>query len=226
MSSKRDYIPANDKKFNSWFKNLSQIVVQKTSGSTPAWTHIPASEVTLLTTAYADWYTAYGPTENIHTTVETLVKDEARAAAEKIIRPFVGQWLMWKQVTDAEREAAGLHNPKPRRKKIPRPPTVPELSARAGHPRQVLVFYRDLGAEHWGKPEDVHGLELRWAFLDHPPVNIEKELTNSAFDTRSPLEIVTGEEDRGKRIYMAGRWEIEREGIKGDFGEVVSAIVP
>jgi hypothetical protein len=34
----------------------------------------------------------------------------------------VGQWLMWKQVTDAEREQAGVHNKKERRPEIPRPP--------------------------------------------------------------------------------------------------------
>jgi hypothetical protein len=34
------------------------------------------------------------------------------------------------------------------------------------------------------------------------------------------------EEDRGKTVYFAGRWEIEREGRKGDFRPIVSAIVP
>jgi hypothetical protein len=28
-----------------------------------------------------------------HTPAETLAKDEAREAAEDVIRPFVGQWL-------------------------------------------------------------------------------------------------------------------------------------
>jgi hypothetical protein len=61
--------------------------------------------------------------------------------------------------------------------------------------------------------------------LDHAPADIN-ELDKSAFDTRSPLILEFGEEDRGRRIYMTGRWEIEREGIKGDFGEIVSAVVP
>jgi hypothetical protein len=93
------------------------------------------------------------------------------------------------------------------------------------HPRQIVIPYRDQGSARRGKPEDVHGIEVRWAILDRPPVSI-KELDNSAFDTRSPLSLEFGEEDRRKRVYMTGRWEIEREGVKGDFGEIVSAIIP
>ena len=72
----------------------------------------------------------------------------------------------------------------------------------------------------------MHGVEIRWAFRNEPPVNIEADLSSSSFDTNSPLTLTFGEQDRGKRIYMAGRWEIEREGIKGEFGDIVSAIVP
>jgi hypothetical protein len=226
MAAREDYIPSKDADFDVWFKNLVQYVTKKTTGQSPEWTHIPAAEVTLLNTAYTDWYTAYAPTLKPHTPAETLAKDEARAAAEKVIRPFVGQWLMWKQVTDKEREEAGVHNPKPRRPFIPPPTTVPELEPRAGLPRQVVIPYRDKGSSHRGKPADVHGLEARWAQRDLPPENIERDLFNSNFDTDSPLILTFEESDRGKRVYMAGRWEIEREGIKGNFGDIVSFIIP
>jgi hypothetical protein len=224
--SARDSIPSNDAEFNIWFKNLCQTVTEKTSGPTPVWPHIPASEPIILNTALANWTAAYEPTLRPHTPAQTLAKSEARTAAEAVIRPFIGQWLMWKQVSDAEREDIGVHNKKPRRDHIPAPATVPELSPAAGHPRQILVPYRDAGSPHRGKPADVHGVEVRWAFLDAPPTDIERELTNSAFDTASPLTLRFEEADRGKRLYLAGRWEIEREGLKGDFGDILSAIVP
>jgi hypothetical protein len=225
MAAHEDYVPVKDADFDVWFKNLVQYVNKKTTPQPPA--TIPA---------------------------ETLAKDEAR--------PFVGQWLVWKQVSDAEREEMGLHNPKPRRPEIPSPSTVPELSPGAGHPRQIVIPYRDQGSARRGKPEDVHGIEVQWAaqnaahfelgslrraqtpriyvwsfalqnsqdesrlrLSSHPPASI-KELDNFAFDTKSPLTLEFGEEDRGKKIYITGRWEIEREGVKGDFGEIVSAIVP
>jgi hypothetical protein len=211
-----------------WFKNLVDYVDKKCSPpDAPEWGFIPASEVVLLNDAYRDWRAAYALTLKPHTPAETLAKDEARKYAEgEVIRPFVGQWLMWKQVTDKEREEAGVHNKKPRRPEIPPPATAPELSPAAGHPRQIVIPYRDKGSARRGKPDDAHGIEIRWAFMDHPPVNIEAELFNSTFDTNSPLILVFEEADRGKKVYLVGRWEIEREGIKGGFGEIVPAIVP
>jgi hypothetical protein len=133
---------------------------------------------------------------------------------------------MWKQVTDEERDRAGVHNKRPRRPIIPVPDTVPELEPRAGVPRQIVIPYRDKGSALRGKPKDVHGIEVRWELMDHPPVNIKNELTQSSFDTKSPLTLTFEESDRGRRIYMAGRWEIEREGIKGEFGDIVTTIIP
>jgi hypothetical protein len=34
------------------------------------------------------------------------------------------------------------------------------------------------------------------------------------------------EQDRGKHIYLLGRWEINREGGKGPFGAIEEAIIP
>jgi hypothetical protein len=225
MARYKDYIPANDAAFDAWFENLVSYVLAKVIAANPVWTHIPKSEAELLAAAYTAWHTAYLPTLKPHTPAETLAKDEARAEAEGIIRPFVGQWLMWKQVTDQQRLDMGLHVATPRRDHIPAPATVPELSPRAGNPRQVVIPYRDRGAVKKGKPADVHGIEVRWAILDHPPADI-KELSNSSFDTNSPLTLAFEEHERGKRVYMAGLWEIEREGIKGDPGETVSAVIP
>jgi hypothetical protein len=75
------------------------------------------------------------------------------------------------------------------------------------------------------KPADVHGIDVRWEFLDNPLADI-KELGNSAFDTKSPLALTFEEHDRGKRIYLTGHWEIEQEDVKGDLGNIMSAIMP
>jgi hypothetical protein len=226
MATGNSYIPAADSVFDVWFKFLCSYVSKKVLAEKPVWLHIPTSEVELLLAVYTLWSGAYVVTLQPHTPAQTLAKDEARAAAEAVIRPFVGQWLMWKQVTDEEREEMRVHNKKQRRPSIPVPTTVPVLEPRAGTPRQVIVPYHDKGSAHRGKPEDAHGIEVRWALLGLPPVHIEAELTNSAFDTKSPLVLNFDEDDRGKRIYMAGRWEIEREGLKGNFGDIESVIIP
>jgi hypothetical protein len=87
------------------------------------------------------------------------------------------------------------------------------------------VVGRDEKSEHRGKPKGVHGIEVRWAILDHPPEDI-KELVNSSFDTKPPLTIEFEEHERGKRVYLCGTWELEREGEKGPFGAIEEAIIP
>jgi hypothetical protein len=69
-------------------------------------------------------------------------------------------------------------------------------------------------------------LQFAKQIASHPPKNIEAELFNSSFDTESPLILTFEEADRGKQLYLTGRWEIEREGIKGEFGDIVTVFVP
>lgn len=225
MSSNSDFIPAKDGEFDVWFKHLTQYVSDKTGGTSPVWTHIPAEEVSALNHAYTAWYTAYEPSLIPHTPGITEAKNEARKTAEGVIRPFKRRYLEDPPVTDQQRIDMGLHISH-HRTPVPTPDTMPELIPDTGTRRRIAVHYRDEGSTHRGKPHHVTGIEVRWAFLDRPPVHLEEELIHSTFDTRSPLILDFDEADRGKRVYLAGRWEIHREGGKGPFGAVVEAIVP
>jgi hypothetical protein len=102
---------------------------------------------------------------------------------------------------------------------------VPALTVRFNNPRELPVYYHDGVSGGRGKPANVHGIEIRWAVLDHFPADIS-ELTQSAFDTASPCVLKFAEHERGLRVYMCGRWEIQREGEKGSFGEIVEAVIP
>jgi hypothetical protein len=159
--------------------------------------------------------------------MKKALRDDARKAAEEAIEHFAAYSVRYNEnMTEIQKyEILGVRTRHPGHP-INVPGTVPELSTRPGHIGQVIVEYKDLGAEHWGKPDKVHCIEIRWAFLDHPPVDIEAELFNSEVDTSHPFKKTFKEEDRGKTVYFAGRWEIAREGQKGDFGPIVSAVVP
>jgi hypothetical protein len=78
--------------------------------------------------------------------------------------------------------------------------------------------------KRWGKPDDVHGMELVWVIADMPPTKLA-DLVHSAFATRSPLELAFDEDERGKRLYYAVRWETGTV-KKGNFSEIFSAIIP
>jgi nitrous oxide reductase accessory protein NosL len=96
----KNYIPKKDTLFDLWFKFLAQYVSKKTGGSVPDWTHLPKAVADMIMDAYAAWYVVYSKTLGPHTPVDTLAKQEGRAAAEKTIRPFVNQYLRFPPVTD------------------------------------------------------------------------------------------------------------------------------
>jgi hypothetical protein len=182
--------------------------------------------VTKCLDAIAAFLTALDTWEANDSSLNKALRDDALKAAEDAIEHFAAHQVRYNETMSETQklELLGVrtwHQGHP----IAVPGTVPELSPRAGHVCQVIVDYRDQGSTHWGKPAKVHCIEICWAFLDHPPKDV-KELTNSEVDTSHPFKKTFGEEDRGKTVYFAGRWEINREGMKGDFGAVVSAVVP
>jgi hypothetical protein len=72
--------------------------------------------------------------------------------------------------------------------------------------RQVTIHFWDSGTKKRGKPEGVHGAEIRWAVLDHVPASVD-DLVNSDFDTAAPFTLVLDEIQRGRRLYFCLRWE-------------------
>jgi hypothetical protein len=225
MARGNDYIPGSDPGFDSWAQNLCDLTVLRTGGSPAEWDHIPPAAVAALTTANAVWHAAYAVTRKAHTPIDTEAKTRARGALEQTARSFINEYIRnSSKVSPEDKLAVGVRGRSKPHHIVP-PHSVPVLEARGLNPRQIEVTYWDADSEGRGKPESVHGIEVRWAILDHEPLSIE-ELIHSAFDTRSPLILTFDEADRGKKVYMAGCWEIEREGEKGPMGEIVSAFIP
>jgi hypothetical protein len=225
MATGNSYIPAKDAEFDPWFKNLCDYVTMMTGGNPPKWTHIPADEVDKLNDAYTMWHTAYEGVLKPHSPVETEAKNDARKAAEEVIRPFKRRYLDDPPVTNEDRVAMGLPIRDPTHTPDKKPETLPEAETDSSVIRQLGIHFKDRGAKSRAKPHGVHGVEIRWNIQDQPPVNIEDELIHSDFDTASPFTLVFGEADRGKRVYYALRWE-SITNLKGGWSEVYSAIIP
>jgi hypothetical protein len=64
--SQTDFIPRPDAAFDRYFRAMSQYVNTKTTGTSPAWTHIPSPERLAFNEQYANWYNAYALTFNPH----------------------------------------------------------------------------------------------------------------------------------------------------------------
>jgi hypothetical protein len=225
VAHKIEIVPVIDAEFAVWAQNLCDLTVLRTGGSPPEWDHVPPDAVTALTTTNGAWRAAYALTLKPHTPIDTEAKKRARTAMEDEARSFINEYVRNSSKVSAEDKLAVGIRERAKRRRIEPPHTAPELEPRAGNPRQIEVPYHDAGSEKRGKPQDVHGAEILWAILDHEPTGVE-ELVHSSFDTRSPLTLTFDEADRGRRVYMAGRWEIARESKKGPTGEIVSCFIP
>jgi hypothetical protein len=225
MSYGKSVIPSNSGKFDDYYKLFAQLVTQKTSGASPEWPHVPKAVADKVVEGYAGWYQVYALALKPHTPQDTLNKNRAQGEGTALVASVLNEYIRYSSnVSEADKASLGIFAPKPRHRIEP-PRTVPVLEPCAGTPGQVAVPYRDKDSAKRGKPKDAHGVEVRYAVLDHEPANRD-ELVHSAFDTNSPLYLNFGEEDRGKRVYMYGNWEIEREGEKGPPGEIVSCFIP
>ncbi|KAA6302013.1 MAG: hypothetical protein EZS26_001829 [Candidatus Ordinivivax streblomastigis] len=127
-------------------------------------------------------------------------------------------------VTDFDLISMGF----PKRSKVdhhpnPAPVTIPEFELSVSGPRTIRVDFHDRGAENHAKPHGVHGVNLGWAILDSPP---EKwtELTNSAFDTKTPYHFSFDGDSKGKTLYIALRWE-NTTGQKGPWSDIQSIVI-
>jgi hypothetical protein len=225
MAHREDIVPGPDAAFDVWTTNLCDLTILRTSGTPPAWTHIPLLRIGRLTTTQKTWHDAYLVTLKAPTYLETEAQNLARAEMEPEARSFINEFIRNSSLVSPEDKAAVGVYPRQPPHHVETPPTWPVLEPRDKGPRQVEVPYHDVGSEHRGKPRNVHAVKIFYAILDHEPKSVA-ELIHEVTDTRSPAHIIFGEEDRGKRVYMAGCWEIEREGETGPMGEIVSGFIP
>jgi hypothetical protein len=216
-----DYIPSADAAFLAWAQNLTAYVTQHFS----AW-NIPSPQ-TVLTPLLTAFETAFEVCQNPNRgKLDTQKKNEARKGLEKEIRVYNKAYLLYNPaVADDDRTAMGLPVYSGTRHPVQPPTTSPQLLPDTGTRRIIKVYYKDEGASRRGKPAGVKGIEVKWAKLKEAPKDIA-ELVNSGFDTNPPLELTFEEHERGEKVFMCGRWEIQREGEKGPWGDIEEVIIP
>jgi hypothetical protein len=221
----KDYIPSKDADFDVWYQNIVSYVGNKVNKPPVEWTHIPVEASLAFFNGYTDWHAAYTVTLYPHVPADIVAKNDERKKATGIIRPFVKQYLRVPPVTNADRENMGVSNYDASSTPVQPPKEPPELTVDTGTSLRLHVHYRDPARPRGGKPEHVTGIELLWAIRDAPPDTV-LDLVRSSRDTASPLELSFEFKDRGKKVYMAGRWTIHRENMVGPLSPVLDVIIP
>jgi hypothetical protein len=234
-----DFIPAGDAEFDAFFKRYCQIVTQKTSGGSPAWTHIPAARVTELNNAYAVWYTAYSKLSQPHSHGDIVAKNEAREAGEKTLQDFNNQYILYaREVSDAERVDIGAHVHDKIPTTVPCPTCQPEADVvYPGKHLLELVDIRRVPGIGNDPPEADFGTRIFWGVMGDPtetdkfritaPPVKGSDLPHSTFTHRKKYRF-DFEGDSGKTVWFCIRYENEKGGKEGEgpFGPLFSAIIP
>jgi hypothetical protein len=209
------FLSGGDAEFDSGLTNLVDYVVDKTSGTSPAWTHIPQNAVDSLVSARANWRVAYQKTFGPHTSVDTEAKNDARKAAAAVARPFIAQYLMFPPVTNEDRTAMGVHNKDTQRTPIGEPKTRPvivEIRALGGY--QVKIWISDeTTLDSRAIPYGCNGCLLFFAWGDEE-ITDESLLTQTKLLTRLPSTLTLPPGARAKYFSCAARWQNE----KGELG--------
>jgi hypothetical protein len=216
-----DFIPHSDGVFLEWAKTLTTY-----ASAHLAVFNIPQGVLTPIQSQLTAYETAFEAAQNPNRgKVDILTKNETKDTLIASLRTFIKGYLTYNPaVSDADKENMGLPLHDSTRTPVPAPTTIPEIELDSSIIRQITVVFRDAGSDKRGKPQGVHGIELRWSLLETPPVSVE-DLKNSAFDTASPYTFIFDETDRGKTLYICPRWE-NNKGEKGPLGEIVKAIIP
>jgi hypothetical protein len=174
--------------------------------------------------AFGNWR---NPAER--TQIKMTILQEAEKDFVKAYRKFYTGYMKGTPlVTDDDLVSAGF----PRRHSgsrhsVKKPSSLIEMRAEASAPATVTIHYQDAGSQALAKPDGVRGGEFVYiirAAGDPPPVDWS-ELTNSFFDTRTPLTLTFTGKQRGMILYFASRWENTR-GEKGPWNNIRSIIIP
>ena len=159
-----------------------------------------------------------------HTPAMTTNKNNARASAERVIRPFVQRFLHWPPVTDGDRVNMNIPNRSPVRTQHHEVTEVVEFELILSHIRQIRVNFHVKGHINMAKPKGYDGAVLIWDVLDTPPQRPE-DLTHHTMASRTPYTLLFDETQRGKTVYIAAAWQNNRGNI-GVWSEIQTAIIP
>jgi tRNA threonylcarbamoyladenosine modification (KEOPS) complex Pcc1 subunit len=216
-----DYIPTDLNGFTLFMGDLAaSVIANKTRWG------VPDDEATDLQSAQSAFKTLFVETQDPTTRTSVVIaeRNDARTVLTVKARQMVEFRIRRNPaVTTADLIAIHLkpYNPP---SPIPPPATIPEIEIETPHPRVLRIKFRVDTARHWGKPAGVHGLECGWVITDTPPQHT-RDLLNSSFATRNPLELVFDEDERGQKVYFAARWE-SGAGRKGLWSDIFSAVIP
>jgi len=221
MSERRhDYVPQGAAQFNAFIQNLVKHVLNKAS----SWPNIPQDRIAELSTAMTTFIAAYNVTLGPHTSPQNLARQEAQAAATRVVRAFVNQFLRFPPVTNVDRAEMGVPNHDTIRTDHTVVTEEVDFVIHLSSIRELIIDFWIQGADHKAKPHGYDGAVIIWDIKDTPP-DTPDDLNHHTMASRTPFTLHFEETERGKTAYVALAWQNER-GIIGAWSALKSAVIP
>jgi len=217
-------MPKGDKGFDEFFANLVNYVSEKTSGRSPAWTHIPKEDIDDLKAHFLKWREVYEITLGKHNSEDISEKNRVRKIAETALRAFINYFLRHKAVTDYDRDCMKITNRRSTRTQRFIVNEIVALILRVREISEIQALFTVKGASNKAKPTGYNGAVFAWGFSDEVPKSPE-DLPNRVLATRSHFTLKFDGKDRGKRVWVSAAWQ-NRRGIIGNFCPVQTTLVP
>lgn len=216
----RDYVPQSHTRFSFFMRNLLTYVGQNIA----AWTTIPQERLTELNNAFAEFTEASNAALETPTPANHNTRNEAQANTTRLLRAFVNQFLRFPPVTNSDRIEMGIPNHDTIRTDHKVVTELVDFVIHVNSQRELSIDFWQEGQPHKAKPHGYDGAVLVWDILDAPPEN-QDALNQHTMASRTPYTLIFDETERGKRVYVALRWQNER-GITGAWSDIKDAIVP
>ncbi|MHC6203718.1 hypothetical protein ACYULU_11055 [Breznakiellaceae bacterium SP9] len=215
-----DFFPSRDADFMGWLKNFSTVVTENAA----AWV-IPTETASGLAAKVMAYETVYTAATGENATKSLVVdKNGKRDALKADIRDLKNKFIDYNDaVTDPDRIKLQLplHDKTPTPKPVPT--DRPALEVVPTNNRQhTATAFNQSGKKT--KPVNVHGISFSWAILDTPPANPD-DLRHSVFRVKAVEVFDYKEDERGKNVYYAARYE-NAKGEAGPWSDIIMAIIP
>jgi hypothetical protein len=219
----KDYLPKNDHKLLQWvinFLNRLSVILARLGFPLEVYEALQA----LRGDFEAKLEVAEAPTTRTRGAIDD--KNVAKKKLNSAVRAAVQRYLAHNpDVTEKDHDDLGLPNYKTTRTPAPVADEAPDFDVNTSVIGHIIIAFFEKGSNHKkAKPVGQHCVEIGWAQSD-TPVTRWDELTHSNVDTNSPFTLSFENDQRGKTIYFALRWENTR-GDKGPWSTITSAIIP
>ncbi|MDR2633319.1 MAG: hypothetical protein LBC51_06810 [Treponema sp.] len=218
MSSKS--IPDAEPELIPWADNFINTV----DANKDAW-DIPATEVTGIQNALTAFKYLFEQARSPErTSVIVVQKNTAKKDLLDRIRAMMSFRLKNPVITAAQLKELGLNTGERTYSPKPRPTTYPSFQIVQTGARMLAIVYREGTGKKGSKPPEANGARIYYGVFDERPPS-PGDLPASVFATRCPHTITFRETDRGRRAYIALKWE-NRKGEDGPWSEIASEIIP